>query len=103
MHASLGVSVDVGLQVGSRTKFRAAVDAVRVLSTEHRHYLAKQSVPPTHQDSRPSGPSQESGGKVCTHSCPYHVNLMHCFDEGCANLCCIRGDLHQMRGNATKW
>jgi len=76
MHAISTVSVDVALQVGSRTKFRAAVDAVRVLSTEHRHYLAKQSVPPTHQDSRPSGPSQESGGKVCTHSCPYHVKAL---------------------------
>ncbi|KAL0042817.1 hypothetical protein WJX79_000827 [Trebouxia sp. C0005] len=53
-------------EVGSRTKFRAAVDAVRLLSTEHRHYLAKQSVPPTHHHSRPSGPSQQSGGKGAT-------------------------------------
>ncbi|KAL0030256.1 hypothetical protein WJX77_005415 [Trebouxia sp. C0004] len=51
-------------EAGNRTKFRAAVEAVRVLSTEHRHYLAKQAVPPTHQDSRPR--HQESGGKGTT-------------------------------------
>ena len=55
------------MQVGSKTKFRAAIDAVKVLSTEHRKYLAKEAVQPAPPPQEPGLPHQGSGDKVCLH------------------------------------